>query len=177
MNKQEFKKMLITLAANYDYELSKQRLEVITQLAEKTFGFNHPWEQVTLKIAAQERFFPNIAVIKSHITTANATFAELTAKQQATILVDQFIGFLQGLVSYETIGTARVRHLQNKFNADRFSFARGEINLEFRRREWIDSMELELITAPTRLETQIESSNVQSIVASALNTKQNWITK
>ena len=164
MSQEKFKKMLVILAENFNHPINENKIKTLTQLAKNTIGFDHTWEKITLKIAEKEKYFPNLATIKSHLEPTPIKIADLSVRQQATSLVDQFIGFLQGLVSREEFGVGRASYFQKKLNADRFAFASGQISLEFRRREWIETIEIDLMTAPKCEFTQIHSAEIKNLI-------------
>ena len=67
MNKNKFKRMLVLLAQNYNHDLEKERIEVLSELAEGTFGFGYDWQKITHAIALKEVFFPNLATINTYV--------------------------------------------------------------------------------------------------------------
>jgi len=136
MNRNEFQKMLIALAQNFSHDLQKEKLSTLTKLAEAGFGFNHNWEKVTVDIAFNEKYFPTIAVIKKYLKIEINEHSPPQLK--AEVLVDRFIAFLQKRLGYEDISKTDREYCIARFDCDRAKYETGKVNLDFKRREWVE---------------------------------------
>ena len=153
--------MLIGLALNYNHDLNKTKLEALVDLSEKAFGFDHDWELVTVKIAANETFFPNIAVIKKYLRPTPGLESN---ESKATACVDRFIAYLSGAIERKDLSEHDLLYCRKKFNVDRFSFARGQVNLDFKRREWIEMVKNDFDYGTSCEPMRIEAPRVLELI-------------
>ena len=136
MNRNGFQKMLVALAQNFNHDLQKEKMLTLTKIVEASFGFNYNWEKATIDIALNESFFPTIAIIKSYLLIEVNEYS--TPQEKAIARVDRFISFLQKRLDYSDFPKDERIYCVDRFDADRTKYESGKVNLDFKRREWID---------------------------------------
>ena len=134
IDKHNFKHFILILGDTFGKELTKARVQAYELiLFEKLEGlfFNSLIEQIAKKF----EYFPTPKQILDFISP------QLTLKDHAETLVDRFVAYLEGRLSREQISTSDLNYCQKRFQADKFSFGQGKINLSFQRREWVAKAE------------------------------------
>lgn len=140
--KRKLQSALIALAQNYNQAVTRERVDSITHFVEASVGLNHDWDSIAVKIASNEEFFPTTAVILKYITTKK-TLALDSPHEKAKACVDRFIAYLTGSLTYSEVPKEDMVYCKRKFNVDKFAYQAGGVNLDFRRKEWIEMVELD----------------------------------
>jgi len=136
MTKIKFQEMLIFLAENYGQAMTESRVKAMTYFVEYSIGFDHDWLQIGSDIALKERFFPNVAVIADYVQSKSVEF--MSSKEKATKCVDRYIAYLNGIIPREDISEQDMEYAKKNYFVDKYSYQRNNINLDFKRKEWIE---------------------------------------
>lgn len=141
MTKIEFKKHFTYLLLNYNVEQStmKMRVQALSDMIEKSVGFEHDWSAIATQIAMKEKFFPCLATILEYIGPLDVLKTNLeTAKQ----IVDEIISACHSPGNkYEILGKEKYSIMRNVLGFIPIDLANGTVSPKFERSRWIGLVE------------------------------------
>lgn len=144
MSKELLQANLIKLLLNYpNSKVEKENIKAISEFVGCEVGFDHDWVTICKKIAITEEFFPSSAKI---VEVANQLGGIKSLRDQATECVDRYIAYLNGHLKHEEISAHDHSYYKKRFNCDKYAVQSGNVNLSFKRKEWIDICELDFET-------------------------------
>lgn len=143
MTEETFKKDLLSLFKNYSQEPDPNKIKLFSVAISKSVGFKHDWNKIFLEILTTERFFPNLAVIVEYVNKNSSAEKSKTPRQQAIELVDKYILYLTGVLSYEDLSQYDHAYFKKRFSCDKYSVHSGSVNPTFKRKEWVEIAEID----------------------------------
>lgn len=146
MTREKFQEGILYAFKNYSKPVDNTLISFSSIAIEKAIGFSHNWEKIFFDVFANEKFFPNLAVIIEYAKKQTPALKEQTTKEKAIECVDRYIAYLNGHLKHEEISPYDHSYYKKRFNCDKYAVQSGNVNLNFKRKEWIDICELDFET-------------------------------
>jgi hypothetical protein len=133
----QIKKFLSTLALSFPGDVPQSKLAVYFELLSDELKSKN-LKELLLRLTAENNFFPSVKIIMDH-----ASEPKQSTKDRAVFVVERYIQYLRGALKYEEIGDYDHAYCKKRFGADKHGVQSGAIDLNFRRKEWIDICEID----------------------------------
>jgi hypothetical protein len=133
----QIKKFLVTLAASYPGEVRPERLKIYMSALDAKLKEANLSELLSVLILNYS-FFPSAKEILEAIVPPKES-----AKERSAMCVDRYIMYLRGTLRYEEISDYDHVYCKKRFGVDKHSVQSGAIDLNYRRKEWVDICEID----------------------------------
>jgi hypothetical protein len=133
----QIKKFLVTLASSFSGETKPERLKIYMSVLEAKLK-EVDLADLLSALVLKHSFFPSAKEILDAIVPPKES-----AKDRATVCVDRYIMYLRGALKHEEVGDYDHAYYKKRFGVDKHSVQSGIIDLNYRRKEWVDICEID----------------------------------